>query len=76
MDTQVGVYTMSDQSVTISIEERLTAAEAAIAELQSQTVMSPAKENWLEKITGSFKDDPVFEEILRYGQEFRQPLKI
>jgi hypothetical protein len=26
----------------------------------------------LEQITGSFKDDPVFEEILRYGREYRE----
>ena len=27
---------------------------------------------WIDKITGSFKDDPDFEEILRLGREIRQ----
>jgi hypothetical protein len=29
-------------------------------------------EGWIDRITGSFKDDPDFEEILRLGQEIRK----
>jgi hypothetical protein len=55
----------------ISLEERLTAVETAIADLQKQVVTSqPA--NWLEQITGSFKDEPAFEEVLAYGQAIRR----
>jgi hypothetical protein len=52
-----------------SIEQRLEAVEAAIAELKQQQ-MNP-ESNWLEQITGSFKDDPIFDEVLAYGREFR-----
>jgi hypothetical protein len=52
-----------------SIEQRLEAVEAAIAELKQQKT-NPAP-NWIEQITGSFKDDPIFDEVLAYGQEFR-----
>jgi len=54
-----------------SLEERLAAVEAAIAELQKQVVVSQPT-NWLQQITGSFKDEPAFEEVLAYGQSIRQ----
>ncbi|MGV0026104.1 hypothetical protein [Phormidesmis priestleyi] len=54
-----------------SLEERLAAVEAAIAELQNQ-VATPQPTNWLQQITGSFKDEPAFEEVLAYGRAIRQ----
>lgn len=52
-----------------SLEQRLQAVEAAVAELRQQNPNS--EPNWLEQITGSFKDDPIFDEVLAYGREFR-----
>ncbi len=54
-----------------SLEERLAAVEEAVAELQKRAEISQPT-NWLEQITGSFKDDPDFEEVLAYGQAIRQ----
>jgi hypothetical protein len=54
-----------------SLEERLTAVEAAIAELQKQ-ITTPQPINWLQQITGSFKNEPAFEEVLAYGRAIRQ----
>ncbi|MGI0486342.1 hypothetical protein ACN4EK_12950 [Pantanalinema rosaneae CENA516] len=54
-----------------SLEERLAAVEAAIAQLQQQIVI-PQQTNWLQQITGSFKDEPAFEEVLTYGRAIRQ----
>ncbi|KJH71201.1 hypothetical protein [Aliterella atlantica] len=54
-----------------SLEERLAAAEAAIAQLQKQ-VVAPESTNWLQQITGSFKGEPAFEEVIAYGQAIRQ----
>lgn len=54
-----------------SLEERLAAVEAAIAELQKQVATSQST-NWLRQITGSFKDEPAFEEVLAYGRAIRQ----
>jgi hypothetical protein len=54
-----------------SLEERLAAVEAAIAELQKQ-VVAPRPTNWLQQITGSFKDEPAFEEVLAYGRTIRE----
>jgi len=55
----------------ISIEERLSAVEKAIAQLQKQIPTSEAI-NWLQQITGSFEDEPAFEEVLAYGRAIRQ----
>jgi hypothetical protein len=54
-----------------SLEERLAAVEAAIAELRKQ-ISTPQPTNWLQQITGSFKDEPAFEEVLAYGRAIRQ----
>ncbi len=54
-----------------SLEERLAAVEAAISELQKQ-IETPQPTNWLQQITGSFKDEPAFEEVLAYGRAIRQ----
>ncbi|UJB68124.1 hypothetical protein HRE53_16140 [Acaryochloris sp. 'Moss Beach'] len=58
-------------ATNVSLEERLAALEIAITELQEHIAISP-QSNWLEQITGSFKDEPAFEEILTYGQEIRK----
>jgi hypothetical protein len=54
-----------------SLEERIAAVEAAISELQKQ-IANPQSTNWLQQITGSFKDEPAFEELLAYGRAIRQ----
>ena len=54
-----------------SLEERLTIVEAEIVELQKQ-VKASQPTNWLKQITGSFKDEPAFDEVLAYGRAIRQ----
>jgi hypothetical protein len=56
---------------SISLEERLAAVEAVVAELRQQ-IVAPQPTNWLEQITGSFKDEPAFEEVLACGRAIRQ----
>jgi ankyrin repeat protein len=51
-----------------SLEQRLEMVEAAIAELKQQQNPDP---NWVEQITGSFKDDPIFDEVLAFCRKFR-----
>ncbi|MCU0544968.1 MAG: hypothetical protein MUE44_22810 [Oscillatoriaceae cyanobacterium Prado104] len=58
-------------ALNTSLEERLAAVEAAIAQLQKQ-ILAKEPTNWLEQITGSFKDEPAFEEVLAYGRAIRQ----
>ena len=58
-------------AINNSLEERLAAVESAISQLQQQ-VATPQPTNWLQQITGSFKDEPAFEEVLAYGRQIRQ----
>ena len=58
-------------TINTSLEERLAAVEEAITQLQKQ-VTSQEPTNWLQEITGSFKDEPAFEELLAYGRAIRQ----
>jgi hypothetical protein len=56
----------------MQIEQRLTAVEDAVRELQRRlTILTPAV-NWLDRITGSFKDEPEFEKVLEYGRAIRE----
>ncbi|PSN16089.1 hypothetical protein C7293_04350 [filamentous cyanobacterium CCT1] len=48
----------------------MAAVEEAIGELRKQ-IAAPQPTNWLQQISGSFKDDPVFNEILAYGRAIR-----
>jgi hypothetical protein len=58
-------------AINNSLEERIAAVEAAIAELQQQITASQPT-NWLQQTIGSFKDEPAFEEVLAYGRAIRQ----
>jgi hypothetical protein len=55
-----------------TIEERLTAVEAAITELRDQSVIQPPPPDWLEQVVGSFQNEPAFEEVLAYGRAIRK----
>lgn len=57
---------------TLQLEQRLAAVENAVRELQRQMTILPPAANWLGRITGSFKDEPAFEEVLQYGRELRR----
>ena len=58
----------------VSVEERLARLEKEVEELRKARREEQAARggDWISKITGSFKDDPEFEEILRLGREERQ----
>jgi hypothetical protein len=59
---------MSNQT---EIEQRLAAIEANITQLQQQ-ISTTSQPNWIAQVTGTFRDEPAFDEILAYGREFRQ----
>jgi len=54
-----------------SIEQRLTVLESVVAELQRRLASGAATANWLERFTGSFKDEPAFAEVVEYGRALR-----
>lgn len=55
------------------IEERLRKLEAEVRELKSSSQSNPLP--WYRQVAGQFKDDPVFDEIVRLGKEIRDAEK-
>jgi hypothetical protein len=53
----------------MTVEERLTIIEKELAELKRK--LPVPKRDWIARISGSFKGDPDFGEILRLGREIR-----
>ncbi|MBL8892513.1 MAG: hypothetical protein JNL67_21230 [Planctomycetaceae bacterium] len=52
-----------------TIESRLARVERELAILKAKAASD--KSDWIAEITGSFKDDSDFEEIVRLGKELR-----
>lgn len=54
-------------------EERLALLEREVAELKLRlNQLSAPKANWIEKVCGSMKDYPEFDEVVKYGAEIRR----
>jgi len=51
--------------------QRLTAVETAVSELQRRLATLPPAPDWVEQISGAFKDDPAFAEVVALGRAFR-----
>ncbi len=64
-----------------ALEERMDALEVEVKQLKQQSNPDTAgpdtadKAPWWERIRGQFKDDPVYEEAMRLGREYRESLR-
>lgn len=58
-----------------TIEERLAKVERELNQLKAAVGSCGSKAGWLFRLTGSRKDDPVFDEIVRLGKEIRDAEK-
>ena len=54
-----------------TIEQRLERVEKELADLKKDVKGMRPSGNWIDAISGTFKDDPEFDEILRLGKEIR-----
>jgi hypothetical protein len=54
------------------IESRLAALEADVIHLKRQ-LLTPVsvKRDWLDEIFGVFANDPIYEEAMKFGREYR-----
>lgn len=62
-------------SANVNIESRLTDLEREVADLKRQIARWRRRAdsgNWIRRISGTFKGDPDFKEILRLGREIRE----
>ena len=55
-----------------TLERRLTALEDAVRELQEVINARKPAADWLERVAGSMKDEPAFDEVLAHGRAIRQ----
>lgn len=53
-----------------SLEERVCLLEQELTQMKSQ-LAAPQKKDWLSTF-GAFADDPLFDEIVQTGREYRQ----
>lgn len=54
-----------------TLEERIARLEREVDLLKGRK-RNEGKTDWIAQITGSFADDPDFDEIVRLGREMRQ----
>ena len=57
--------------VVRTIEERVETLERELGLLKGRAGGTESERHWISAITGSFADDPEFEEIVRLGRELR-----
>ncbi len=56
---------------TTSLEERVAALEAEVARLKQQ-LEPQAKKPWWEERIAAFANDPMYDEAMRLGAEYRR----
>ncbi len=60
-----------------SLEERVAALEIKLEHLEQQRNNHSSQDDrpWWERIRGTFKDDPSYDEAMRLGREYRESLR-
>jgi len=55
------------------LEERIAVLEHEVASLKHRLEQAaPQPQPWWERISGTFADDPIFDEAMRLGREYRE----
>jgi len=56
------------------LEKRVAALEEELARLKSRMEGADALKPWWERIAGTFQDDPVYQQAMKLGREYRRSL--
>jgi hypothetical protein len=62
-------------SSTSPLEQRMAALEAEVSKLKSQMEALQTTQPWWEQLAGTFQHDPMYEEAMRRGRQYRQSLR-
>ena len=54
-----------------TLDERMTAIEKAVRDLQEQMKTRKTSSDWLDRVIGSMKDEPAFDDVLAFGRAIR-----
>jgi hypothetical protein len=55
-----------------NLEDRMAAVEEAVRDLQKAMQARMPTADWLDRVIGSMKDEPAFDEVLSHGRAIRQ----
>ncbi len=56
----------------VTLEQRMTVLEEAVRELREELNARKPAPDWLDRVIGSMKDEPAFDEVVAYGRAIRQ----
>jgi hypothetical protein len=55
-----------------TLEQRVTVLEESVRELQDAINARKPTADWLDRVIGSMKDEPAFDEVLAHGRAIRE----
>jgi hypothetical protein len=55
-----------------TLEQRVTTLERTVRDMQEAMSGRKPAPDWLERVIGSMKDEPGFDEVLAHGKAIRQ----
>jgi hypothetical protein len=55
-----------------TLDQRVTVLEEAVRELQEAMHVRKPAADWLERVIGSMKEEPAFDEVLAHGRAIRE----
>ena len=60
-----------------TLEERVAQLEAAVSQMRQEKAAetTPTPQPWWDKIRGTFKNDPHYDEAMRLGRECRESFR-
>ena len=64
------------QSTAIKLEKRVTVLERQLRRVRSElkAVRKSSQRPWWERLSGRFKDDSLFDEIIKAGKAYRRSM--